>query len=50
MVFNENTYEPADRVFGHLADPANPSQPGESLELQVQGMPESDFMTGKLIS
>jgi hypothetical protein len=50
LIFNENTYEPADRVFGHLADPANPSQPGESLELQVQGMPESDFMTGKLIS
>ena len=43
-------YDPADRVFGRLADPQNPSQPGSSLELQVQGMPQSEFLSGSIIS
>jgi len=50
LVFNENTYDPADRVFGHLADPDDPSQPGSSLELQVDGMPQSEFLSGTIIS
>ena len=39
--FDENTYDEKDRVFGHLADPADPSKPGSALELQCIDMPQA---------
>jgi len=46
LQFDENTYEPNDRTFGHLADPADPSKPGLARELQTDGLPQSEFLSG----
>lgn len=39
--FDENTYEPKDRIFGHLADPNDPTKPGSALELQCSDLPQA---------
>jgi hypothetical protein len=51
LVFDENTYEPNDRTFGHLADPADPTKPGPARELQTTGLPQSEFLgSGRVLS
>jgi hypothetical protein len=46
LQFDENTYEPTDRTFGRLADPADPTKPGLARELQTDGLPQSEFLSG----
>jgi hypothetical protein len=46
LQFDENTYEPNDRTFGHLADPRDPTKPGPARELQTDGLPQSEFLSG----
>lgn len=49
--FDENTYEEKDRVFGHLADPVDPTKPGSALELQCMGLAQHFLVkNGRILS